>query len=55
MKVRASRSVCWIAHGSSAKLGRSTLRTMEEIFGVTPFLGDAANETDLSDLFTVFP
>jgi len=33
----------------------STLRTFEEIFGVTPFLGDAANETDLSDLFTVFP
>jgi phospholipase C len=33
----------------------STLRTMEEIFGVTPFLQDAANETDLSDLFAVFP
>ncbi len=33
----------------------STLRTMEEIFGVTPLLGDAANETDLSDLFSVFP
>lgn len=33
----------------------STLRTMQEIFGVTPLLGDAANETDLSDLFTVFP
>lgn len=29
----------------------STLRTMEEIFGVTPLLGDAANATDLSDLF----
>jgi phosphatidylinositol-3-phosphatase len=29
----------------------STLRTLEEIFGVTPFLGDAANATDLSDLF----
>jgi phospholipase C len=33
----------------------STLRTMEEIFGVGPLLGDAANATDLSDLFTAFP
>lgn len=33
----------------------STLRTLEEIFGVTPLLGDAANATDLSDLFTTFP
>jgi hypothetical protein len=33
----------------------STLRTVEEIFGITPLLGDAANATDLSDLFTVFP
>jgi hypothetical protein len=33
----------------------STLRTVQEIFGVTPLLGDAANATDLSDLFTVFP
>jgi phosphatidylinositol-3-phosphatase len=33
----------------------STLRTMEEIFGVTPLLGDAANQQDLSDLFTTFP
>ncbi|HTT97344.1 MAG TPA: alkaline phosphatase family protein [Rhizomicrobium sp.] len=33
----------------------STLRTMQEIFGVTPLLGDAANQTDLSDLFTTFP
>ena len=29
----------------------STLRTVQEIFGVTPFLGDAANATDLKDLF----
>jgi hypothetical protein len=29
----------------------STLRTMEEIFNVTLFLGDATNATDLSDLF----
>ena len=33
----------------------STLRSMQEIFSVTPLLGDAANATDLSDLFTTFP
>src|SRR5260221_412300 len=33
----------------------STLRTFQEIFGVRPFLRDAAIETDLSDLFAVFP
>jgi hypothetical protein len=33
----------------------STLRTIEEIFNVTPMLGDAAQATDLSDLFKVFP
>jgi phospholipase C len=33
----------------------STLRTLQEILGVTPFLGDAANATDLSDLFKTFP
>jgi len=33
----------------------STLRTIEEIFGVTPMLGDTANATDLSDLFVSFP
>jgi hypothetical protein len=29
----------------------STLRTLQEILGVRPLLGDAANATDLSDLF----
>src|SRR5207244_3660837 len=29
----------------------STLRTLEEIFGVTPILGAAASATDLRDLF----
>ncbi len=29
----------------------STLRTLQEIFNVTPFLRDAANATDLRDLF----
>lgn len=33
----------------------STLRTFEEIFSVSPLLNDAANQTDLSDLFSVFP
>jgi phospholipase C len=33
----------------------SLLRTLQEIFGVTPLLGDAAQATDLSDLFTTFP
>jgi len=33
----------------------SALRTLQEIFGVAPFLGDAAKETDLKDLFRVFP
>ncbi len=33
----------------------SLLRTLQEIFDVQPLLGDAANATDLSDLFTVFP
>lgn len=32
----------------------STLRTFQEIFSVGPFLGDAANATDLSDLFIQF-
>ena len=33
----------------------STLRTVEEIFGVSPLLGDAANATDLRDLLVSFP
>ena len=33
----------------------STLRTFQEIFGLSPLLGDAANATDLSDLFQTFP
>ena len=31
------------------------LRTLEEIFGVSPYLGNAATQPDLKDLFTVFP
>ncbi len=33
----------------------STLRTVQEIFDVKPFLGGAATATDLSDLFRKFP
>jgi hypothetical protein len=31
------------------------LRTAQEIFAVTPLLRDAANQSDLSALFTMFP
>ena len=31
------------------------LRSVEEIFGITPYLGNAANQPDLKDLFSVFP
>jgi phosphatidylinositol-3-phosphatase len=33
----------------------SMLRTIQEIFGVTPYLGGAADAGDLSDFFTRFP
>ena len=33
----------------------SMLRTAQEIFGVQPFLRDAANATSLSDLFSAYP
>lgn len=33
----------------------STLRTFQEIFDVRPMLRDAKDESDLSDLFSVFP
>ncbi len=33
----------------------SMLRSVQEIFGVTPLLRDAANRPNLSDLFTVCP
>jgi hypothetical protein len=33
----------------------STLRTLQELFGVTPLLGDAAYANDLRDLFKTFP
>jgi hypothetical protein len=33
----------------------STLRTVQKMLGLSPYLGDAANATDLSDLFTQLP
>ncbi|GAC1351701.1 MAG: alkaline phosphatase family protein [Polyangiales bacterium] len=33
----------------------STLRTIEELLGVTPLLRDAAKATSLSDMFTTYP
>ena len=33
----------------------STLRTVEELLGITPLIGDAANQVDLSNLFISFP
>jgi hypothetical protein len=33
----------------------STLRSVQEIFGLTPLLGGAASATNLSDLFRSFP
>lgn len=53
-----------IVLGNSAKVGysnmihythSSTLRTVQTMFGLSPFLGDAAKATDLSDLFTKLP
>jgi phosphatidylinositol-3-phosphatase len=45
-------------HGYSNSVGYthgSTLRTVQEIFSLKPFLRDANREKDLSDLFKVFP
>jgi hypothetical protein len=53
-----------IALGKSVKVGytgqvhythSSTLRTVQKMLGLSPYLGDAANATDLSDLFTQLP
>jgi hypothetical protein len=42
--------------GSNTKFTHSSLlRTLQEIFGVTPFLRGAATSNDLSELFTSFP
>jgi hypothetical protein len=48
----AHKNVDGIPYASPVNYTHSSdLRTMQEIFRVGPFLGDAANATDLSDLF----
>ena len=47
----AHQNVHGVPYASPVNLTHSSdLRTMEEIFGLQPFVGDAANATDLSDL-----
>ncbi len=41
--------------GTTKYYHSSMLRSVQEIFGVTPLLRDAANQPDLKDLFTSFP
>ncbi len=49
---RAHENVNGVPYASPVNYTHSSdLRTMQEIFGVGPFLGDAANANDLSDLF----
>jgi len=46
------KNVDGVPYASPVNLSHSSfLRTMQEIFGVGPLLGDAANATDLADLF----
>ena len=48
----ARRNVNGLPYASPVNFTHSSdLRTMQELFRVGPFLGDAANATDLSDLF----
>jgi len=48
----AHRNVNGVPYASPVNFTHSSdLRTMQEIFRVRPFLGDAANAVDLSDLF----
>jgi phosphatidylinositol-3-phosphatase len=41
--------------GSLGYSHASTVRTIEEIFGITPLLRDAGSATSLSDLFSTYP
>ncbi|HEY8087178.1 MAG TPA: alkaline phosphatase family protein [Polyangiaceae bacterium] len=41
--------------GGAKATHSATLRTLQEIFDVTPLLGDAANATDMAGMFTSFP
>ena len=42
-------------HNAIPSTHSSTRRTLEEIDGLRPLLGDAQNASDLSDLFTTMP
>jgi hypothetical protein len=42
-------------HNSILYYHSSMLRTVEDVFGLTPLLNDAANQANLSDLFSTFP
>ncbi len=49
---RAHKNVNGLPYASPVTFTHSSdLRTMQEVFGAGPFLGDAVNATDLSDLF----
>jgi len=49
---RAHKNVGGLPYASSVNYTHSSdLRTLQNIFHVGPYLGDAANATDLSDLF----
>jgi hypothetical protein len=43
---------CGGSKNGSGGTGGSTVQT---VFGLSPLLGGAANQTDLADLFTVLP
>jgi hypothetical protein len=48
----AHKNISGVPFASSVNLSHSSdVKTMEEVFHLTPLLGDAANATDLSDLF----
>jgi hypothetical protein len=42
-------------HNSIMYYHSSMVRTVEEVFGLSPFLNDAANQPSLSDLFATYP
>jgi hypothetical protein len=42
-------------HDAIPSTHSSTRRTLQEIDGVRPLLGDVQNAVDLSDVFTAFP
>jgi phosphatidylinositol-3-phosphatase len=53
--IALGKSVKVAYSGSVHYTHSSTLRTVQRMLGLSPYLGDAANATDLSDLFTQLP